>query len=683
MADQTLLLIDPNAQNLSVMEVQLRKHGYEVVTAGHVDRALQLIGISPPDLIICEFHLDGGQTAIELCSRLKSEVGTKSTPFLIITDQEETRVDCLTAGADDVLIKPVYMAELKDRSEFLLQRRKRVGLEQGAGQRFFGRLEEMGLLDLLQVIDVSQRSGKLIIEHKSESGALWFQEGALHDAEMGHLKGINALHRLLTWEFGQYEFDFKAPPRPNVLKVSLEQIKSEGLKHIDQWNKMCEQLPPLETIFRHDPAVLAERAEPLERLLKKLITRFDGQKTALDVINASPEADLDVLQGLTMLYFEGLIYEVREALSQSDTPDPVFIDPQGTMAPPPPVELDDTPYIDEFDSDEEGLPPPVTLPREDEDMPEEGQDLLAELYAAPSETEAPDYSPPPIPADMPEETDQADETYSTLFGLDGSFDYADEEAAFFEGMDDADEDPFGGAAPLEQEVSGSAKAFWLLLVAAVIGSIVFAMQDRVYPLKLTVTAEGSRNWYVSFLNERDEFFQTKPVEGEWEISVSDAEVMLTELDEPVALVKEGSSSPKSKRKVGTLLKQAQALKSKGGEENWRKAAELVKQALGLQPKSKYGLLLSASLHMELAEDRKALQRLQLLRQLDPKYGNAKVGGPMWGPGVVYTALGNTYQQLGRDQEAMKYYEDYLRSFPDGPQSREIRRLVRELKNRGR
>ena len=45
----------------------------------------------------------------------------------------------------------------------------------------------MGLLDLLQVIEVSKRSGCLSIEHKGQSGSLWFQEGVLHDAEMGHL----------------------------------------------------------------------------------------------------------------------------------------------------------------------------------------------------------------------------------------------------------------------------------------------------------------------------------------------------------------------------------------------------------------------------------------------------------------------------------------------------------------
>ena len=70
MAEQTLLLIDPNQQNLSSMEVQLRKYGYEVATANSIERALQLIGISPPDLIVSELDL-GTESAIDLCKRLK------------------------------------------------------------------------------------------------------------------------------------------------------------------------------------------------------------------------------------------------------------------------------------------------------------------------------------------------------------------------------------------------------------------------------------------------------------------------------------------------------------------------------------------------------------------------------------------------------------------------------------
>ena len=700
MAEQTLLLIDPNQQNLNSMEVQLRKYGYEVATATAVDRALQLISISPPDLIVSELSL-GSDSAIDLCQRLKSETATQATPFMMITDHESKRVECLTAGADDVLVRPVYMAELKDRAELLLQKRKRLGMEQGAGNRFFGRLEEMGLLDLLQVIEVSKRSGCLSIEHRGESGSLWFQEGVLHDAEMNHLKGREALNRLLTWEYGQYEFDFKAAARPNLIQSSLSDLRSVGLKHVDQWNKMCEQLPPLETIFRSDPAVIEDRAEPLSKLLKSLIERFDGRKTALEVINLSPEDDLDVLQSLTELYFEGLIYEVREVIQEDSSPEPVFLDPQGDVDEANEdaiFGIDEKDQGDDADADfdippvvdEDALPPPVAEVNEDE-IPEEGQDLLAELYSAPTGSENLDFTPPPVPTDIPGDEEQADETYSTLFGLDGAFDYDEEEEDFFNGSLDENLDPFEGEPVEKQPMSGSAKVFSGLLIATLIAGISFAMQDRVQPIKLIDTAAAHANWHRLELNELPEVYKTSPISESWEIEVRTSDSLMSDIAQDVGIaptVGVVSSKTKSKgrklkkqdkRRVAKLLKEAQSLKNKGGDANWRKAAQVADKALALQPTNLYGLLLSASLHMELGQDRDALSRLQNLMQIDPNYGNTKVGGPLYENGVIYPLIGNALQSLGKKREALKFYEDYLRKFSNGKQAQEIRNVVQTLK----
>ena len=305
MANQTILLIDPDTRNLSVMEVQLRKHRYNVQTASEISQALQLIRVTPPDLIICEADVKG-ESGIELCKRLKGEVATSETPFIILSADLSLKVNALETGADDFLAKPVYVGELKDRLEVVLQKRKRLGLEKGQSSRFFGRLEEMDLLYLLQIIDVSRRSGSLKIEHKNQNGALWFEEGELLDAEMGHLKGVDAIYRLLTWSFGQYEFDFNKPTRSRQINNSIAEIKAEGVQRVTQWNSMCEQLPALETILRVDRSALTERedrGEPLNHEMTQVLSVFDGYKTMQEVIDTSRLPDLDILKHLTLLYF--------------------------------------------------------------------------------------------------------------------------------------------------------------------------------------------------------------------------------------------------------------------------------------------------------------------------------------------------------------------------------------------
>ena len=123
------------------MESQLKRYGYQVEVAFTSQEALDYLESSTPDLIISELELGFGESAVELCQQLKSREETREVIFVMVTDHEARRIDCLSAGADDTLVKPIYMAELRGRIEQLLERRG-VELKSQDGQRFFGRLEE-------------------------------------------------------------------------------------------------------------------------------------------------------------------------------------------------------------------------------------------------------------------------------------------------------------------------------------------------------------------------------------------------------------------------------------------------------------------------------------------------------------------------------------------------------------
>ena len=71
MAQQTLLLVDSDTQHLRVMEVSLRKAGYQVTTARDGADALSKIQSVRPDLIICDTHIPNasGLNSVDKSSR--------------------------------------------------------------------------------------------------------------------------------------------------------------------------------------------------------------------------------------------------------------------------------------------------------------------------------------------------------------------------------------------------------------------------------------------------------------------------------------------------------------------------------------------------------------------------------------------------------------------------------------
>ena len=211
-------------------------------------------------------------------------------------------------------------------------------------------------------------------------------------------------------------------------------------------------------------------------------------------------------------------------------------------------------------------------------------------------------------------------------------DYDEEEEDFFNGALDDDIDPFAGESLEKPPMSGSAKAFWGLAILTLVAVFVFAMQDRVQPIELIDSASAHANWHRLALNELPIEYTTKPIEQEWKLEIEDSTSLMDDIAKEVGLSPAVSGkakfsgrkiNKKDKKRVAKFLKEAQDLKNKGGGSNWRKAAGLADKALAVQPVNLYGLLLSASIHMELANDRDALSRLQKIMQLDPSYGNKK------------------------------------------------------------
>ena len=87
--------------------------------------------------------------------------------------------------------------------EKLQKRASRPGVIQG-------RLEEMSMTDLLQSLEMGQKSCRLIVRHDGEQGELFFAAGQCRDAQIAGLVGDEAVYRVILWTAGEFEIDFNA-----------------------------------------------------------------------------------------------------------------------------------------------------------------------------------------------------------------------------------------------------------------------------------------------------------------------------------------------------------------------------------------------------------------------------------------------------------------------------------------
>ncbi len=116
-----LLVVDDDRGLRDVLRRALILSGYEVRLAETGAEALSAVTAAPPDAIVLDIGLpdiDG----LEVCRLLRREGNRVPVLMLTARDAVSDRIDGLDAGADDYLIKPFDIDELKARLRALLRR---------------------------------------------------------------------------------------------------------------------------------------------------------------------------------------------------------------------------------------------------------------------------------------------------------------------------------------------------------------------------------------------------------------------------------------------------------------------------------------------------------------------------------------------------------------------------------
>ena len=231
-----VLVVDDNALILDLLMKGLTPHCDTRAAADGADALLKIVD-DPPDLVVCDYRMPG-LDGRQLYEKLRARQQTKQIPFIFMASRSdiEEKLRPLVEGVEEFIPKPFFLKDLVRRAKKVVDRLQLEKLQKRAVRPGVvqGRLEEMSIMDLMQSLEMGQKSCQLTIRRGEETAELFFTSGQCTDAKLGALEGEAAVFEAVRWPDGQFEIDFNAGSKRTTISRTTTGLLMEGLRLIDE-----------------------------------------------------------------------------------------------------------------------------------------------------------------------------------------------------------------------------------------------------------------------------------------------------------------------------------------------------------------------------------------------------------------------------------------------------------------
>lgn len=232
LADRNLaLLVEPDPEETTVLELRMIERGFEVKIARTTDQAMKILEQGEVEVVVSELDLTP-QDGFALLAEVRRRDWGKHLPWVVVTARASA-ADAKRAfelGVSDFVTKPIATDLFVTKLRQIMEREARSRAPRGVG----GSLTEMGLPEIVQVLWHGRKTGSLKIRSDTEQGEIHFVEGAIYNAMWGALRGEEAFYVMLTLSSGDFELDptFRSPGA--VIESSPEALLLEGMRRLDE-----------------------------------------------------------------------------------------------------------------------------------------------------------------------------------------------------------------------------------------------------------------------------------------------------------------------------------------------------------------------------------------------------------------------------------------------------------------
>lgn len=189
-----------------------------------------------------------------------------------------------------------------------------------------GELSEFPLTDIIQLVDLSKKTGAVHIEgrrgQQQFDGWLYFRDGKIVGAKLGSTPPLEAAYTFFTLTSGPFQFHENMQLEVPTITQSNEMIIMEGIMRQDAWAKIEDHVPSLTMIPRLVPNPAATGSEiSLEADEWRVLTMVNGKNTVSQIAQRSGLGEMRTCEIIARLLSDGLIEKREVSLAESLFPE--------------------------------------------------------------------------------------------------------------------------------------------------------------------------------------------------------------------------------------------------------------------------------------------------------------------------------------------------------------------------
>lgn len=301
MAQQRKILIaDPDVEAVRSLSKALRQKGYQVHYAPDGSRALEVAVLRHPDLTLFDeaCKLLDARTFTNI---LRTNPRTEDIPVVLTTAAYDA--DKVRGLRDGYLKKPFNLDEVLSRIDHIFRKHDAARDLKGEAREIEGTLTQLSIVDLLQILAMNKRTGRVNLERGSDRGEIWVGEGRPLNAKVGVAEGEKALFRLLAWTEGSFSFVAGTPTAKVKINRVMDDALLEGMRQSDEVSRLLPSLPPRNARLQLAVAEVPKDQHPVTAQVMELLK---APRPLAEVLDLAPANDLDVLSALATLMQKGL-----------------------------------------------------------------------------------------------------------------------------------------------------------------------------------------------------------------------------------------------------------------------------------------------------------------------------------------------------------------------------------------